>query len=320
MTYTAKTFLLLGLGFIFLLCPAAAAEAGTDVPFTRLIFQDEYFKVTAIEDRPGSFDVSLFSGPASQEERAAYFDSQGKTPSSVHVLLAHHRPSGDYILIDAGFGDSVPGESRLLKALEGLGLAPSDINAIVLTHLHPDHVGGLLWQGRRAFPKAKVFLSEPERDYWLDLARKAALKDPGNAGAALAKNALEAYGEDVHAFRPGEFSLPINPKVLDYYSLRPVDAHGHTPGHIAVQLMAKSEEKPKLLFIGDLLHAAALQFPRPEEYPSYDVDPQTALAARRRVLDMAAEQGIPVAGIHIPFPGTGTVEKYGEGYRFIPLP
>jgi len=315
MIYAGRTFMLLGLGFIFFLCQVTPG-AGTELSFTRLIFQDEHVKVTAIEDRPGFFDVSLFSGPASKEERAAYFDSQGKTPSSVHVFLVHHRPSGDYILIDAGFGDSVPGESRLLKALEKLGLVPSDINAIILTHLHPDHAGGLLWQGRRAFPKAKVFLSEPERDYWLDFA----LKAPGNASAALAKNALEAYAEDVCAFSTEEFSLAINPKAFDYYSLRPVDASGHTPGHIAVQLRAESEEKPKLLFIGDLLHAAALQFPRPEEYPSYDADPQTALAVRRRVLDMVAEQGIPVAGIHIPFPGTGTVEKDGAGYRFIPLP
>jgi glyoxylase-like metal-dependent hydrolase (beta-lactamase superfamily II) len=292
---------LLGAGLLLLcLLPAQAVRAAE--PFA--VFTAGPMTMYALEDHAGSMDISLFNGPASSEQRQKYF-TDGKSPSSINAFLLEIKGAERRLyLVDAGFGQFGPGNSGLPEQLRALGPSPRDIDGVLLTHMHLDHIGGLLKDGKRAFPRAAIFVSGPEINFWTALA----VKEPDNPNAAAVKNVLSAYGADVKApFAFGEEVMP---------GIQALDASGHTPGHTVFRLEADGS---RLLIIGDLLHAAALQFPLPDECPRYDMDTQAAVKARKRILNLAAEQNIPVAGMHIPFPGTGSVSKDGTGYAFAPI-
>ena len=161
--------------------------------------------------------------------------------------------------------------------------------------------GGLVKDGKRAFPKAKIMVTKPELEFWLDRAEK----DSSNANAALVKTIAGAYGGDIQFFAYGDTVLP---------GVTALNAAGHTPGHTVFQLEADGKS---LLLIGDLIHSAPLQFALPDECARFDMNVPLAVADRKRFLELAAGKNIPVAGVHLPFPGIGMVEKEGKGYRLM---
>lgn len=253
--------------------------------------------VHILEDRPGSMDIALFSGPASEAERAAFF-TDGKSPAAISAFLI--RKDGKNILVDAGFGDAVPGVSALTGQLASLEITPDKVDVVLLTHMHSDHVGGLLREGKRVFPKASVLVCDQELAYWLSLEQPC----DNSANAALVRRVKAAYGDDLRVFAFGADLLP---------GIEALDASGHTPGHTVLRLKGDGKD---LLILGDLIHAAALQFPLPDECAVYDMDREKATTARKAILDMAASEKTPVAGMHLPYPGAGLVQKEGQGYRY----
>ena len=146
--------------------------------------------------------------------------------------------------------------------------------------------------GTAAFPNAHVYVSKAERTYWVDEVK--------NANVI---SALELYAGRVHEFEFGDEVMP---------GVTALDSSGHTPGHVSFMV---EDEEEKLLVIGDLVHFVRIQLPVPEVCVTYDVDPVKAAAARKRIFDLACENGIPVAGMHIPFPGTLRLKKSGGGYE-----
>jgi len=261
--------------------------------------------VTVIQDLPFEMDASLFSGPATEAERLKYF-TDGKAEASVNVFLLR---MGDKIaLFDAGAGPMIfqtPGKLR--EALANQGIKPEDIDFVLLTHMHGDHIGGLLQGEERAFPKAKLMVSGPEIDWWVAFAQSS----PQNSNEFLAVNAalvlavVAAYGDDIQPFAFGDSVLP---------GVTALDAAGHTPGHTVFQLTAGKET---LFIIGDLLHAMNLQLALPDECAVFDMDPPAAILARKRILDLAAESNAHIAGMHFPLSNAiGAIEKDGEGWKF----
>jgi len=224
----------------------------------------------------------------------------GRAPSAILAFLLQGPDSA--VLIDAGLGTGA-----IEKALAGTGLAPEDITLVLLTHLHGDHVGGLMVDGRRTFPRARIRLAREERDFWLSEANLAAFPER-RANFELVRQILPAYGDAVSTF---EFGAEVAP------NLTALAAKGHTPGHTAYLLDTGRE---KMLFWGDLVHAAALQFPRPDMSPRYDHDPSAAAATRLEFLERTSKEGLVVAGAHLPFPGLGRVNKAdGPSFVFTPL-
>lgn len=208
-------------------------------------------------------------------------------------------------LIDAGHADMSPNTGRLLSNLAALGVTPADIDVILMTHLHADHAAGLVTQGGAAvFPRAELVVHENELAFWRDDATLARLSDGQKIDFPLAATVLAAYSDRLRPVRAGEVMPGVSA----------VPTPGHTPGHTAWRLASGRDQ---LLVWGDIIHHPGIQFAIPEASVIYDLDSGAAAATRRRLLDMVAADGIPVAGIHHDFPGYGRVTADRNGrYAF----
>jgi len=244
-------------------------------------------QVFPLVDAQGESPASLLIGAT--EEQLAQYARNGKVNSQILAFLVKFPDRT--ILFDTGLGAAKGG--KMMDALKELNVSPSDIDAILLTHLHMDHFGGLVdSEGKIVFPKADVYVSRIERDWWLSE------KQDENVRKALAP-----YESRLRVFEFGDAPLP---------GITAIDASGHTPGHTAFHVKSGDGE---LLVVGDILHFAEIQLPLPQTAVKYDVDQEKAPKARKYILDMAAEKNIPVAGMHCPVPGIWRIAKSGSGYE-----
>ncbi|NLF93538.1 MAG: MBL fold metallo-hydrolase [Oligosphaeraceae bacterium] len=233
--------------------------------------------VTAIQDTASRMSAKLFSSP--QADYPYDFDWPSDWEASVNVFLV--RTGGRIYLIDAG---NAPEKGTLAGKLQSAGVAPEQVSGVLITHIHPDHVGGLLTLRDGAevplFPQATVYIAQEEYSAW-----------EGDAGRQALARFLLPYRERLRLFAYSDL-LP------DGFSAR--KAAGHTPGHTVYVLGRK-------WFIGDIVHAAGLQFEHPVFCARYDRDPALAVETRTTVLRVAAQQSAVLLGAHIPFPGIGIV-------------
>jgi len=287
------------LSILFLACTLIPSFVSAQNAPNREIWKAGDMTVTVIQDSPGEMSVSLFSGPASEEEKSKYF-TNGKAEAGTNVFLL--RAGGKIALFDAGAGTLFKSPGKLPETLASLGIKPEDVDYVLLTHMHMDHIGGLLQEEKRAFPKAKLLVAKVELNSWIALAAE----NPSHANAAKVKSVISAYGDDIlPPFAFGDTLLP---------GVKALDASGHTPGHTVYQLTADGKS---LLIVGDLIHAMPLQFALPDECPSYDMAPPQAIQSRKRIFALATKDGIPIAGVHFPFVNAvGTVKQDGKGWKF----
>lgn len=209
---------------------------------------------------------------------------------------------GKTILFDAGYG------RNLFDNLEQHGKKPADIDAVILTHMHGDHIGGLLRDGQKSFPNATLYIPRPEHDYWMSDEAMQSLPENRRGGFLGARKVIDAYTDKLQLFAPGEIDAPA--ELLP--GIGSVAAYGHTPGHTGYMLESDGE---KLFIWGDLTHAMAIQMPYPEVAVTYDVDPEMATQSRLRVLAWLADNKVQFAGMHVQYPGAGIVRKHaGHGY------
>jgi glyoxylase-like metal-dependent hydrolase (beta-lactamase superfamily II) len=216
------------------------------------------------------------------------------------------RGHGKTVLIDTGLG------KNLSRQLQDAGVKPEDIDAVLLTHMHRDHIGGLLMADKAVFPRATVYLAEKERAYWSDPQMMAQAGADKKDSFLLAQKVLAAYGGRVKTFSPGELEAG---GVAILPGIAAIAAYGHTPGHSMFLLKDGQDE---LLFWGDLTHAMAIQMPVPTVALVYDLDRQQAVTVRLKVLRYVSDRKLPVAGAHIPGPSIGLVRAVGDGYVFTP--
>lgn len=263
--------------------------------------------------------------------------SDGTIPQDVHQLLTHTQPgeidrllkagcvtapvetsvnayvikTGDrLILVDAGTADAYgPTLGKLAQSLLHAGYQPQQIDAVLLTHIHPDHVGGLMDGDKMVFPNATIYVSQPELDFWLTLGHA----DSAPAGLkgyfASAKQKVGPYlkAGRVKTFGYGHELLP---------GITPIASPGHTPGHTLYELDSKGQ---RLIFFGDIMHVAAVQFADPAVTIQYDIDPAAAAQQRKKAFSEAAKGGYWVAGDHLSFPGIGHIRADGAKYVWVPV-
>ena len=267
------------------------------------------FEVTVLKDGWLPIDAKNFTGDAEGAARllAAAFQST-PTPTSVNEWLVN---TGDkLVLVDTGTSNVfAPTLGRLPASLAAAGVSADAVDAVILTHMHPDHAAGLLTPSKAvAFPNASIHVNAAEYAFWTSAEMAAAAPESSRGFFAIAQAAIKRYADAgrVTTFKDGTEILP---------GFTAVEALGHTPGHTMIRLSSDGRD---LLLWGDIVHNFALQFAEPQRSIAFDTDGATALASRLRVLDMASADKLMIAGSHLPFPGLGHVAKAGSGYAYVP--
>lgn len=227
-------------------------------------------------------------------------------PTCVNAYLL--KTPGRTYLVDAGMGGA-HGDAlgHVQDALASVGIEPASIDTILMTHLHGDHAGGLCdAAGGALYPNAELFVAEPEAAFWLDEGLPARAPDAMKPTVALATGAVGAYAGRTTRFAPGGEVAP---------GITAVALPGHTPGHTGFLVESEGE---RLFVWADVVHVASLQVGHPDWTVGFDVDGQAAVASRHRAFEMAASEHLPVAGMHLDFPGFGRLVRSGSGYAYEP--
>lgn len=288
---------------------AAAAMAG---PFAARAFAAGDFRIGDITARvlsDGVMSVAsdrLVAAPHTVEA-AAVINRIGATAGhrfAVNVTLL--TVGGRRVLIDAGAGGTwVDTAGKLADDLQSASVAASDIDLVVLTHGHPDHLWGVIddFDDTLRFPRASYVMPRAELEFWMTPRRAEAL-GAGEGVIAGARRVLGRIGDRLRPFGPDE---EISPGVAF------LSAPGHTPGHCAVLARSGGES---LIVASDTLFHPVVSVEHPDWSPQQDMDGAAAAVSRRRLLDLAASQRALVVAYHIAHPGAGRIERSGAGYRW----
>ena len=288
---------------------AAAPQVKTSAPgYYRMMLGD--FEITALSDGTVALPVDkLLTNTTPGQVGKALAASFVKAPleTSVNAYLVN---TGDkLVLVDTGaaglFGPTL---GKLLVNLKAAGYQPEQVDAVVITHMHADHVGGLMAGDKLAFPNATVHADKHDADFWLSQANLD--KAPADAKDFF-KGAMASLNPYVKAgkFKPFDGDTELVP------GIRAQAARGHTPGHTVYVAESKGQ---KLVFWGDLMHVAAVQFAQPSVTIQFDSDSKAAAVQRKKAYADAAKNGHWVAASHLAFPGIGHLRSEGRGYRFVP--
>ena len=270
-----------------------------------IVVSDGYF------DLPTGFLVTPDSPPAEREAALKAAGQGGDRLRLVNNVVVIRRQS-DLILVDAGTGPRhQPTAGKLAENLRAAGIEPAAITTVVLTHGHPDHLWGVLDAGDDPiYPNAGYVISARELDLWADPDVLQKLppvmpKERQEQIAAGARNHLARIKERLRTVREGDEIVS---------GVRVIETPGHTPGHISLEL-AGSEG---LIIVGDALTHVIISFEHPSWRVPVDHEADRGISTRRRLLDRLATDKLHLVCAHLPFPGTGVVERRDGAYRFVP--
>ncbi len=265
----------------------------------------------------GEFEVNtLLDGAVSVKEPQKTFgmnvDADTFTTTSAENFIpadafkAYFTPTlvntgSELILFDTGVGEGGrPARGNMRAALESAGYTPEQVDVVVITHMHPDHIGGLMEAGAPAFPNARYVTGQTEYDFWSGM-------DPEANGVTklMAKN-VKPLAEKMTFLKGGESVAS---------GITAVDAHGHTPGHTVYMLENGGQQ---LLLAADTANHYVWSLARPDWEVRFDMDKEAAAATRKSLIGMLAADKIPFVGYHMPFPAIGYVASDGAGFRYVP--
>jgi glyoxylase-like metal-dependent hydrolase (beta-lactamase superfamily II) len=289
---------------------AAAPQHHDQVPgFYRLQVGD--LEVTALWDGTASFDPHWLQGQTTIDGavKSLHEDPHLLDAADTGFLV---NTGKQLILIDAGSGTWFGGGAlgRMASSLRSAGYTPKQVDLVLVTHLHSDHIGGLTTHdGKRVYPNAEVYVAKEDNDFWLspEIAAKAPKDAQPFFQSAQAIAAPYIKAGKWHPFSSSE-------SIVD--GMQVVPLHGHTPGHTGYEFSSKGQ---KILFWGDTIHAQRVQLQHPEVTVVFDIDPAAAAATRNQLLPELAREDIVIAGPHMLFPSLGRLHKAESGYSWAPV-
>jgi len=269
------------------------------------------YEVTVVSDGTLTLDATIFTGDEAGAEkllRDAHLPKMGfTTPLNTWLINTGQK----LILVDAGGGTHfAPSIGRLPQNLAAAGVSPSAIDAVVITHPHPDHIPGVITADHKMlFPNATLYVNENDHAFWTSADIRGKAPEEFRGFFDLAVNAIKPYAAagKLSLYKDGAEFAP---------GVRAAACYGHTVGHSMVRVSPPGGD---FLIFGDIVHCLALQFADPERSVAFDTDPPAALANRKRVLDMVATDKLLFSGGHLPFPALGHATKSGSGYVFVPV-
>ena len=296
------------------LIPAAQAKApllGASRP-THYRFKLGEFEITTIYD--GALAIPkvypIFGKNQKIEDVKAYLiqnnlPTDKMTISFTPVIV---NTGKEVVMFDSGYGEErrAKGAGKAATALAAAGFTPDQIDIIVITHCHPDHVSGLMENGKAVFPNARYVAGDVEYNFW----SKKDLLESSNKSmvrrAQAVQNNVVPLAEKIEFIKPGADVVT---------GITSVKAFGHTPGHMCFHIESAGK---RFLIFADVTNHYVVSLAKPDWHCVFDMDAEAAVVTRKKILDMIAADKIPSAGYHMPFPAVGYVEKRGAGYRWVP--
>jgi glyoxylase-like metal-dependent hydrolase (beta-lactamase superfamily II) len=264
--------------------------------------------VTAISDGFLDGTLEVLRNISLDEARQILTDSfRPARRTAVNAFLIYS--AGRLALIETGSGNYLlPTAGKVMANIKAAGVDPADIEAVLLTHMHPDHSAGLtdMSTGKRNYPNAELVMHEREPEHWFDDAKMAKGTDREKKVYFQAgREQVLPYKDHWRLFKDGEV----------FPGITAIPRPGHTPGHTTFVI---SSGKEQLLIWGDTVHVPEVQTARPEVCMEFDTDKDAAAASRRKVFDMVATDRLLVTGMHLHFPGFAHLVRNSSGYRLVP--
>lgn len=307
-----KSLALLGAGAAIPLRKLAAFPAYSKRPFHQFklgeleltVLTDGHINLTPVQ-------AHFPNGPEKAEKELLQKSFRPTDAVDLGMNMLVIKKGNDYILIDTGTGGGFgPDSGWLLQSMEDAGIKPENITHIIISHGHPDHIGGLLKEERSVFPAATIHLSRIEHAFWMAAKQdfsKSRFKDKDLLAkfTALTQQTFKLLQSQLHLFEDKAEILGC---------IRMELAPGHTPGHCVTHIYSGNEE---LVHIADLVHSDVLLFPHPEWGFNGDTDIDLATTTRRRVMKSLADSRTKVIGYHLPWPGIGHVRSNGNDFEWV---
>ena len=252
------------------------------------------YQISTMSEGGGDADPGLLKG--TDEDMLKKYIPSGSFKIQTNTFLI--KTGNKNVLMDTGYGRNV------FANLHSLNVQENQVDVILLTHMHGDHIGGLLKDGKAAFPNAELYVSQVEHDYWMASENNAKIRD-----------IFEAYKSKLHLFEPADLGSDNQNLFAGFQGIK---AYGHTPGHTVFMIESDGE---RLLIWGDLIHATEVQVPNPKVTISFDVDADMARESRLKIMEYVAKNKIRIGGMHIIFPSIGGIRNGSEAegdYVFTP--
>lgn len=297
------------------LSPFEASQAAAQTPVSKVEnsgfhrFQFGDFEITTLSDgrRAGEAPEKTYAIDQDPKDVAALLEENllptDRFVNSFTPVLIN--TGKELVLFDTGMGAGAreAGQGKLISALEASGYKAGDVSLVVLSHFHPDHIGGLMEGGKPAFANARYAAGQREFDFWTDPAR---LESPAKTVAQMVEKNVKPLAEKTTFIDDGKEVVP---------GIHAIGAYGHTPGHLAFRVESDGKS---LMLISDTANHSVITLQRPDWHVSFDIDKDMAVETRKRIFDMIATDRLPFIGYHMPFPSLAYLQREGEGYRYVP--